>query len=84
MVYSFSLSTRFTGEDVEGVREEELPIPKTFLALYAETKAYAKVKILAACAKTKHDIDNNKTMKIAVAPHQVYGPHDLLFFPNLL
>jgi len=85
MVYSSSPSTRFTGDDVEGVREEELPIPKTFLALYAETKAYAEVQILAACAKTKDDIENNnKTMTIAVAPHQVYGPHDRLFLPSLL
>lgn len=80
LVFSSSPSTRFTGADVEGPREEELPVPKKFLAMYAETKALAENKILAACDKG----DGDGVMTIAVAPHQVYGPHDLLFLPALL
>ena len=30
---------RFTGEDIEGLTEDDLPIPDTFLQIYAETKA---------------------------------------------
>ena len=60
-------------------REEELPIPDKFLALYAESKAYAEVKVSEA------NFEENPTLlTIAVAPHQVYGPHDALFLPSLL
>ncbi len=78
LVFSSSPSTRFTGGDIEGLREEEMKIPKTFLATYAETKAMAEVEVSAA-----NDPSNN-FMTISVAPHQVYGPHDPLFLPALL
>ena len=78
-VYSSSPSTRFTGADVTGQREEELPIPDQFLALYAESKAYAEKKVAAANFE-----ENSGLLTIAVAPHQVYGPYDALFLPSLL
>lgn len=80
LIFSSSPSTRFTGDDIKGLREDELPSPstlKTFLALYAETKAYAEIQVTKA----------NKPptlMTINVAPHQVYGPYDTLFLPSLL
>eukprot|EP00565_Helicotheca_tamesis_P002643 CAMPEP_0185728516 /NCGR_PEP_ID=MMETSP1171-20130828/3823_1 /TAXON_ID=374046 /ORGANISM="Helicotheca tamensis, Strain CCMP826" /LENGTH=384 /DNA_ID=CAMNT_0028397231 /DNA_START=75 /DNA_END=1229 /DNA_ORIENTATION=- len=77
LVFSSSPSTRFTGGDIEGLREDEMPIPDKFLQLYAETKAYAEQEVTKA-----NDPPNLYT--IAVAPHQVYGPHDSLFLPNLL
>lgn len=77
LVFSSSPSTRFTGADIEGLREDELPIPDTFLALYAETKAMAEKEVSRAC-------DNDELFTIAVAPHQVYGPYDNLFLPKLL
>jgi nucleoside-diphosphate-sugar epimerase len=77
LVFSSSPSTRFTGADVTGQREEELPIPQIFLALYAETKAKAEIAVTAA-------LDPPNLYTINVAPHQVYGPHDQLFLPNLL
>jgi len=77
IVMSSSPSTRFTGADIEGLREDELPIPSTFLETYAETKAIAEVMIEEANGK-------DGMLTIAVAPHQVYGPHDELFVPNLL
>lgn len=76
LVYSSSPSTRFTGSDVTGQREDELPIPTKFLAMYAETKAYGEMEVTKACC------DELRT--VSVAPHQVYGPHDNLFLPNLL
>jgi len=76
LVNSSSPSTRFTGDDVQGLREDQMQIPKTFLALYAETKAYAEKEVTAACSDTFRTI--------SVAPHQIYGPYDKLFMPNLL
>eukprot|EP00814_Leptocylindrus_danicus_P013494 CAMPEP_0116020894 /NCGR_PEP_ID=MMETSP0321-20121206/10067_1 /TAXON_ID=163516 /ORGANISM="Leptocylindrus danicus var. danicus, Strain B650" /LENGTH=388 /DNA_ID=CAMNT_0003491669 /DNA_START=272 /DNA_END=1438 /DNA_ORIENTATION=+ len=77
-IYSSSPSTRFTGGDVTGQREEELPIPDKFLALYAESKAYAEKKVSEAYKLHKG------LLTISVAPHQVYGPYDALFLPSLL
>jgi nucleoside-diphosphate-sugar epimerase len=76
LVYSSSPGTRFTGADIEGLTEEELPIPKTFLAYYAETKAYGEVEVSKACC--------DSLLTISVAPHQIYGPHDRLFLQKFL
>ena len=77
LVYSSSPSTRFTGGDVAGLREDQMEIPKKFLALYAETKAYGEQEVAKA-------LDPPTLYTISVAPHQIYGPHDGLFLPNLL
>lgn len=77
LVYSSSPSTRFTGGDIEGLREDQMEIPKTFLALYAETKAYGEIEVAKA-------LDPPNLYTVSVAPHQVYGPNDGLFLPNLL
>lgn len=76
LVFSSSPSTRFDGSDIEGVKENELKFPETFLAVYAETKALAEKEVHAACS--------DHLYTISVAPHQVYGPHDPLFLPALL
>lgn len=78
LVYSSSPSTRFTGGDIVGAKECDLEIPKKFLAMYAETKAYGEKAVTEAC-----DNDNG-FYTISVAPHQVYGPRDPLFLPALL
>jgi len=77
LVYSSSPSTRFTGDDIEGLTEDDLDFPKQYLALYAETKAYGEMQV-------KKALDPPNFYTISVAPHQVYGPHDGLFLPNLL
>jgi nucleoside-diphosphate-sugar epimerase len=76
LVFSSSPSTRFDGNNIAGLKENELNYPKKFLQPYAETKAMAEKEVRAACC--------NDLLTIAVAPHQVYGPHDTLFLPNLL
>jgi len=78
LVFSSSPSTRFTGGDIEGLREDQMEIPDKFLAMYAQTKAYAEKEVHKACDPT------NGFFTISVAPHQVYGPHDPLFMPALL
>ena len=78
IVFSSSPSTRFTGVDVDGLTEDEMPsLPlDKYMQTYAETKAMGEMEISKACT--------NEFMTVAVAPHQVYGPRDNLFLPNLL
>jgi len=78
IVMSSSPSTRFTGEDVNGLSEDELPqLPlDSYLQAYASSKAKGEMAMSAACC--------DELMTIAVAPHQVYGPRDTIFLPNLL
>jgi len=76
LVYSSSPSTRFTGGDVEGLSEDELPVPDRFVALYAETKAKGEKAVDQACSDT--------LLTVSVAPHQLYGAYDSLFLPKLL
>jgi nucleoside-diphosphate-sugar epimerase len=78
LVYSSSPSTRFTGADIEGLREDQLefPLPK-YVAQYAETKAIGEILVHEAC-------DNESLFTISVAPHQIYGPYDRLFLQKFL
>lgn len=87
IVMSSSPSTRFPYPDanVDGYTEEKLieinggEFTKKFLQPYAETKALGEKAVRDACGTTANDL-----LTIAVAPHQVYGPRDGLFLPNLL
>lgn len=78
IVMSSSPSTRFDGSDVDGLTEDEMPkLPlKKYLQPYAATKAMGEIAMTAACS--------DDLMTVSVAPHQVYGPRDNLFLPNLL
>jgi nucleoside-diphosphate-sugar epimerase len=78
LVMSSSPSTRFDGSDVDGFTEAQMPtLPmKSYLAPYAETKALGEMAVSEACCP--------ELLTINVAPHQVYGPRDNLFMPNIL
>jgi nucleoside-diphosphate-sugar epimerase len=76
LVYSSSPGTRFTGADIKGLTEDQLPAPKTFLACYAETKYLGELVVKNACC--------DQLLTIAVAPHQIYGPHDNLFLMKFM
>jgi len=78
IVMSSSPSTRFDGSDIDGLTEDELPaLPqKHYLVEYARTKALGEVFCMESC--------RDDLMTVAVAPHQVYGPRDTLFLPNIL
>ena len=78
IVMSSSPSTRFDGADVDGLSEAQMPtLPQArYLQVYAETKAMGEKAMTDACS--------DDLMTCAVAPHQVYGPRDNLFLPNLL
>ena len=77
LIYSSSPGTRFDGSDIEGLTEDELKFPDTYLQSYAETKAMGERAALAAC-------DGDSLLVTAIAPHQVYGPRDQLFLANFL
>jgi nucleoside-diphosphate-sugar epimerase len=87
IVMSSSPSTRFPYPDpnVRGFTEEQLvkinggDYAPVFLQPYAETKALGERLVRDACGTEDDDL-----LTIAVAPHQVYGPRDGLFLPNLL
>jgi len=87
IVMSSSPSTRFPYPDpnVNGLTEDDLfrlnkgNYAPVFLQPYAETKALGEKAILDACGTKEGEL-----LTIAVAPHQVYGPRDALFLPNLL
>lgn len=87
IVMSSSPSTRFPypNPNISGLSEQQLFVinggdyPSQFMQPYAETKALGEKLVLDACGTTE-----KKLLTIAVAPHQVYGPRDGLFLPNLL
>jgi nucleoside-diphosphate-sugar epimerase len=85
IVMSSSPSTRFTGADIDGLTEDELPtLPmKEYLQEYAASKAAGEKKMCDASGeKCANGVD--ALLTVAVAPHQVYGPRDNLFMPNML
>lgn len=61
---SSSPSTRFDGNDIDGLRDIDMPIrPKgEFLEPYAETKAMGEMALRNACC--------DELMTVAIAPHQ--------------
>jgi len=79
LVASSSPSIFFDGSSISGLRPSQLRIakPGQFLATYAETKAVAEKIVREAN-------DPPRLMTINVAPHQVYGPRDTLFLPNMI
>lgn len=83
LVYASSPCTRFTGDDIEGLRGEDMPYPSAnkFIARYAETKAMGEMAILEAA---NNNNGKHRLRTVAIAPHQVYGPHDNLFLSNVL
>eukprot|EP01063_Lacrimia_lanifica_P039293 TRINITY_DN8606_c0_g2_i1.p1 TRINITY_DN8606_c0_g2~~TRINITY_DN8606_c0_g2_i1.p1 ORF type:complete len:398 (+),score=160.62 TRINITY_DN8606_c0_g2_i1:105-1298(+) len=78
LVYASSPSTRFDGKDVDGLTEAQMSkLPrKDYVAEYAKTKALGEIAVSEACCDT--------LLTTSVAPHQVYGPRDTLFLPNIL
>lgn len=83
LVFSSSPSTRFRGSlfdrpNVDGLTEAELPrLPlQHYMQPYAETKAEGEMAVTEACGP--------HLLAVSVAPHQVYGPRDNLFLPNML
>ncbi len=75
-VYTSSASVVYAGADIEG-GDETLPYPLHFHAPYAETKAIAEKKVLAAHGR-------EGILSCSIRPHIVFGPGDLRFLPAIL
>jgi nucleoside-diphosphate-sugar epimerase len=85
LIYSSSPSTRFRGSlfkapNVDGVTEEQMPkLPlQKYMQEYARTKALGEMAVNAEVRR------NPEFWATSIAPHQVYGPRDNLFLPNML
>eukprot|EP00179_Madagascaria_erythrocladioides_P019235 CAMPEP_0198333138 /NCGR_PEP_ID=MMETSP1450-20131203/18756_1 /TAXON_ID=753684 ORGANISM="Madagascaria erythrocladiodes, Strain CCMP3234" /NCGR_SAMPLE_ID=MMETSP1450 /ASSEMBLY_ACC=CAM_ASM_001115 /LENGTH=365 /DNA_ID=CAMNT_0044037643 /DNA_START=83 /DNA_END=1180 /DNA_ORIENTATION=- len=78
LIASSSPSTRFHGNSISGLREDQMTIcpPGKFMEPYAETKAMGEQAVAEACC--------DSLMTVNIAPHQVYGPNDPIFLPNLM
>eukprot|EP00924_Labyrinthula_sp_SR-Ha-C_P014380 maker-scaffold_20-snap-gene-4.47-mRNA-1 protein AED:0.10 eAED:0.10 QI:307/0.9/0.90/1/0.5/0.45/11/26/419 len=87
-VMSSSPSTRMNGENLDGPKEEELPsfteMQGKFLQAYAESKFKGEAFAMNYSIMYARDQAESEFYAVAVAPHQVYGPRDNLFLPNLL
>ena len=90
-----SPSTRFSGDDIAGLDEDEVwqSLGGRYQGLheYATTKAMGEGAVLAAAVKERgkdqeeeEEEDPRWLCTCAVAPHQVYGPSDRLFLPALM
>jgi nucleoside-diphosphate-sugar epimerase len=80
VVMSSSPSTRFEwAGDYDGVTEAQMAaLPQAaYVQSYAATKAMGEIALREANGK-------GGMATVAVAPHQVYGPRDNLFLPNIL
>ena len=88
-----SPSTRFDGNDIQGMDEDEVwnALGGKYQGLheYATTKAMGEGAVLAAAVKegkegAVDEEDPRWLTTCAIAPHQVYGPSDRLFLPALM
>eukprot|EP00808_Paulinella_micropora_P005106 g38709.t1 len=83
VVFASSPATRMDFSDCSGLNEEDFRHKNHGEYSRNFTHAYARTK--AASEKLVTDANDGKSLlTIAVAPHQVYGPGDRLFFPHLL
>ena len=71
LVFTSSPSVVQHGRDIEGA-DESLPYPAHFASVYAQTKALAEQRVLAA--------NGADLATVALRPHFIWGPGD----PNLL
>jgi sterol-4alpha-carboxylate 3-dehydrogenase (decarboxylating) len=75
-VYASSASVVYGGSDIEN-GDESLPYPAKFHAPYAETKAIAERKVLAAHGR-------GGILSCSIRPHIIFGPGDTRFLPAIL
>ncbi len=76
LVYTSSPSVIFDGQPQEGV-DESCPYPQHYKSLYAQTKAIAEQKVIAAN-------DSARLLTTSLRPHFIWGPRDTHILPGLL
>jgi nucleoside-diphosphate-sugar epimerase len=75
LVFTSSATVVHGGGDLEGV-DESAPYATHFSGPYAQTKALAEQRVLAA--------NGNELATVALRPHIVWGPGDPNFLPRIL
>jgi nucleoside-diphosphate-sugar epimerase len=75
LVYTSTPSVAFGKKDLCGV-DETTPYPKSYLTPYAETKAIAEKKVLAA--------NTASLSTVSLRPHLIFGPGDLNLIPRVI
>ena len=75
LVFTSSATVVHGGGDLEGV-DESAPYATHFSSPYAQTKALAEQRVLAA--------NGNELATVALRPHIVWGPGDPNFLPRIL
>lgn len=75
LIHVSSACTRMTGQDMEGLRFEDLPLVTEYSNEYVRTKTMALRELRST---------DSQTLILILAPHQIYGPYDTLFLPNYL
>lgn len=74
-IYTSTPSVVYGTDPIEG-GDESLPYPETYLTPYAETKALAEQKVLAA--------NNGAIRTVSLRPHLIFGPGDRHLIPRLI
>lgn len=75
LVFTSSPSVVHGGTDLDGVNESA-PYPKHYSSAYAQTKALAEQRVLAA--------NNDQLASVALRPHFIWGPGDPNLLPRIL
>jgi nucleoside-diphosphate-sugar epimerase len=75
LVFTSSGTVVHSGGDLEGI-DESAPYASHFSSSYAQTKALAEQRVLAANGK--------ELATVALRPHVIWGPGDATFLPRVL
>ena len=75
-VHTSSPSAVWSGDDEEGLTEEDCPYPEQYLAFYPASKGAAEQLVLAASGPAM--------ATTALRPHLIWGPRDPHLIPRLL
>lgn len=75
LVFTSSPSVVHAGTDLDGVNES-VPYAKHFSSAYAQTKALAEQRVLAA--------NSDQLASVALRPHFIWGPGDPNLLPRIL
>lgn len=76
LVFTGTPSATFDGRDVKGGTEASCPYPPRYETPYAETKAEAERRVLAA--------NGDGLSTTAIRPHLVYGPEEPHMLPRVI
>lgn len=82
LVYTSSPSVIYSGGDIRGESESELPYPVRHNCIYPRTKAIAERRVLAS---DRTPLEGGLMFRtVALRPHLIWGPGDRNLIPRLI